>query len=316
MHFVLLLTSLLASLISASPVILDHFPLRIPNQSAPNTTTSNSRLSSYPSSPTGPDDFKVVVSHPALPLQQKALLVSALHIIGALSVDDWTSPLADARTLFRDPEYPTLKIAVASMGSQRIQRRYVLWGIASALHDMYLEGRFIGCVLHLSWQGREVGRIHIVDTAGLSHQTFGNYTTVTLTQPVTNQANDTTTAVGADQLSWDYEFKAPILPSADIFMGTIASLIQLAEQTIPNFDHFVGSWPHTNINLYQIWQSVTTPSTMSKSILAMSMVAAVNHAVASSNYHALTIKVRNRGQIIAEGAYIGFNRQLPAAVQT
>ena len=125
MHFVLLLTSLLASLISASPVILDHVPLLFPNQNAPNTTTSNSSLSSYPALPTGPDEFKVDINHPALPIEQDALLITTLRIIGALAEDDWTSPLPEARTLFRDPAYPTLNIVVDSIGSQHIQRRYV-----------------------------------------------------------------------------------------------------------------------------------------------------------------------------------------------
>ena len=158
-----------------------------------------------------------------------------------------------------------------------------------------------------------MGRIGIINTARLSPQTFDDYTAVTLTQPVTNQADDTTTAVGADQLTWDYEFMDPELPSVHIFMGTIASLIQLAEHRSHTFPYFVGSWPDTDIDLVQMWKSSTTPSTMSKSILVKSIVAGVNHAIADTNYHPLKITVKNRGQIIADGAYVSFTLQPPAS---
>ena len=297
--YVLLVNFLLACSISASPLIYDGVQPRAQALSVPNAILAQSNLPA-PSLPWGPPDFEVHVGPTPRrqDLQQEACFMTAVQMVSELAAGDFGERLPEPRQFWRLPQYPRMAIIISKTGNlQNLRRKYVLWGMARAMNQFIKNDRFEAAVFELFWRGLSVGSILFVGgIPGLDTEpTLGN-----LTGNMTETTNATATSVTADNLSWDFRPFGDQLGLQSIGMGAIGALIQAAEHTAHNFDHFVGSF----LGYRAIWvfNVSARPTPFSKSMLTASINAAVRYAVGHQDYRENRFGISLNGVEIARGA--------------
>lgn len=297
--YVLLLSSMLACSISASPLIYDGVQPRAQAPSVPNAILAQSNLSSS-SPPWGPPEFEVNFDLPPRRqnLQQEACFMNAVQMVSELAAGDFEEHLPEPRQFWRLPQYPRMAISVAKAENmQNLRRKFVLWGMARAMNQFITNGRFEAAIFELVWRGVNVGSILFLGgTPGLDTEpTLGN-----VTGNMTETTNATSTSVTLDNLTWDFELFGDQLGLQSISMGAIGALIEAAEHTAHNFDHFVGSFGPDSA----IWVFIASarPTSFSKSLLVASINAAVRYAVRHQDYRQNRFGIKLDGVEIARGA--------------
>ena len=300
MHFTSLLASSLAtySLVAASPLL----PII---QTSPQNPAVNGSLSldSLPP-PGGPPAFSIRIDEARRTLEQDAVILPTLRFIGALAQQDWTGQLPAPRTVYRDPLSPGVAIGVAAVGSTHIERRFVLWGLASFADYMVQSRRFRASQARIRWETIIVGLIRFVDVGtSTGQQELEGYSGMDLSSTIllTNEST-TPVGVGDDGLTWDIDFVLEEIPKVSIFMATIASLVQAAQHD-DDIRHFIGSWPYSSYEALHTWLSTETPSVFSRNILIKSMLAAVEKGIAQNDFRATDVLVKQDGRNIAQGGY-------------
>ncbi|KAL8782266.1 MAG: hypothetical protein Q9213_005540 [Squamulea squamosa] len=255
----------------------------------------------YPPPPAGPSEFAIQVSHSTTRFLWNKLLISTVHLAGQLALGDWTDPMSQARSTYRDPSYPQLVIAIASAGSTPLQRRFVLWGLARFTDHMVRHNQFVACQAQLFWRGSPIGSIRFIHLGGPRARSIDGSENVNETAEMVARSDENN-----NELSWDYTFYDRKLEPIDIYMGSIAALVQVAERPKDNIDSFVGSWPQGYFRCIQWWLSEPRgqPSVFSKADLVKSMIEAVDEGVARKDTRQVKIVVKRGARDIAKGALV------------
>jgi len=295
MRFLLFVGSLLASSVSTSPMPVDALSVRAPNISATDA-------------PWGPGDFNIIVAGQGQnPLARKACYVSAVSMLAMQASQDFHDQLRWPWTAFTDARYPDLTILVAGAhASDRIPRRYVLWGMARLMNHLVSGNDFRDSFFLLRFQGSVVGSIYIgpppqrVAQSGTADKPL-----VVLEQSVVDQTNDTTaTSISADVLSWRYQFYGRPLTMPDIFMGAIGALIEAAQpasdEKLQSFTGFFQPY----MAIYHWVSTRTGPSSFTYGMLIRSIEASAMYAFDQMDFHQLRVRVFNGSQEIGGGGYV------------
>ena len=221
---------------------------------------------------------------------------------------DFEGTLDEARAVYQIHQYPSVMIAVASVGPyQRVRRKFLLWALARGIDRLIKDQEYRALTITMTWQGRFVGRVSFIaqnSRVKENAQLETAYKDVVLTNSLTDRQVDLKAGpVGADQLSFDYEFWGDTLYMSDVFMGTIGAMIRLAQQSEHNFDQFAGNYP--GYDCIWTWHSSLETSVLTKARIVQAMLATVMHAVRQPDYHEVKVVVRKGTQEIARGGYVG-----------
>ncbi|KAL8799577.1 MAG: hypothetical protein Q9182_005788 [Xanthomendoza sp. 2 TL-2023] len=243
--------------------------------------------------------------------------------MAGFAVSDWTTRLDHFRSPFAFPEYPGLSIIVIAK-YQPLERRVVLWGLASLMNHMVRRDQFVASHSRLNLRGLEIGAIEINFQATAQDQ-FDDLSSSTFSRFPINEGTNTTAAAtpfGADDfVDWEFEFHGTTLHPTDMFLGTIGSIVQAAEyQPGENFRYFLGHWQQrfvANYRCFQIWMSISNPSILSKKWLLQSMVQSVHYAMQMRDYRELKVLAKTNGQPLWQGGFARtFGPELSANVSS
>lgn len=232
----------------------------------------------------------------------------AVNAVAEEALHDFDGPLAQARMIYRMPQYLHFVIIVSSTGpDQRVLRKHLYWTIARGMNQLVVDDHFQASTFTMVLRGQRVGTVFFVSSeprakiAGLGT----GYTDVILDSagPALQADNTAVSMVSTDRLSFTYEFHGELLSLKDIFMGTLGALIHLAEQENHNFNVFVGSFP--GYDAFHTYFAQSRPSTLSKPFISASLLASATYAFQRRNYHELRVTIKNNGREIAHGGYFG-----------
>lgn len=263
--------------------------------------------------PQGPKDFFITLESQTSPLRRDTVFRSALRVVAQQTKEDFHGQLPDATTTIRNPQYPGVIIGIISTEPNlRVQRRYVLWGIARVMHHMIRDNAFLASVYILRWRGANVGLLTFFAETG--NQLNASYKEMASSQPgldlpdLQRKPHSTAVSVGvttdSNEINYDFHFGDHALRATDVLMGTIGGLIRLAEEPDRTFQDFTGRFP--GYGVITIWQSVVQPSRMTKNVLHVSMLVAVAFALNKNDWHELTGLALLDGMAIARGGYTAY----------
>ena len=301
-HILLLLSSTFAALVTATALLRDLTPSV--------NLTKPSGLTWDPIKPWGPDEFTADIERETVGISSDALFVTAIHFVAEQAAQVFEGELPSATTIFRDPNYPSLSIAVSSTGPRRrVLRRYVLWGLARILNTMVYNG-FRASIVVLKYRNAVVGRILIV--ANGRNALEAGFKDVAITQPRLDMptpqqiSNNTQLSVGegSNALGFDFEFWGEELVKQDVMMATLGGLIQVAQHTNHPMNNWVGSFP--GFHCFHTYLTSVHPPVMNKETMIVTMVAAMAHGLLHNNWHELRLNVTKDQQQILSGGYLDF----------
>lgn len=103
--------------------------------------------------PWGPDDFAAAtVRHGRILLAQKACFVNAVQMVAGQAAEDFQGRMRSPRMTFTNPEHPGIVIiVVGTTPTDRIRRRYALWGVARMVNHMVLHNNFRDSTFQLNY---------------------------------------------------------------------------------------------------------------------------------------------------------------------
>ena len=315
MHFAIQLCLFLRCLsvpyVKAAPTPnLGHLdiPLGYQNITTLGSFNANGSLN-LASRPWGPTDFAISTGYSSARIQREAVFALAVRVAADEALRDFEGRLSEARTVYQIPQAPSVVIAVASVGPyERVRRKFLLWAIARGMDRLIRDREYRASTFTMMWQGRFVGRVSFVAQRPTATERAGlgpSHKDVVLTNLSTDRQVDFKAGlVGADQLSFEYQFWGELLYVSDIFMGTIGALIRLAELSEDNFDHFLGDFQ--GYHAIWTWQSSLETSVLTKARIVQATLATVMYAFRMADYHEVKVVVRKGRQEIARGGYVGF----------
>ena len=264
-------------------------------------TSSNSTLSTRPLGPPrlppprpmGPDSFEVTLQFGARPFQWASCLMSATHVVANIAVGGFYRALPAHKTVFQDQRIPHIAITVSSAAPNlRIQRRFVLWGLARIANAMVVERRFFGVTATLYDRGRRIGMIEVEDSTRLP--LLANF--------VDKMSNTSQSSTISSTVSYSFAFYGDLLPMEDVFMGTIGTLNAAAQdRSTVTTDFFIGSFPW--YRAFYVWGQVG-PRRMSYELIIGATLAAATHAYEKNDYRELRVVARDGAEVVMEGGYL------------
>lgn len=259
--------------------------------------------------PWGPEEFDVNTERESVPIPRDAIFVTAIRFVAEQAAEDFRGQLPRPSLIFRDPNHPSLSIAVSSPGPRRlVKRKFVLWAMARILSHMINHDAFRGSIYTLRWRDVVVGRVLFV--AGGRDQLDASFRDVAITQPrlemptPQQMSNNTefSTGEGVNALNYAFGFWGDELVKQDVFMGTLGGLIQVAQHTNHAFEFWVGSFP--GYRCFHVYHTSVQPSVMTKDFVIVSMVAAMAYALHRNDWHELKMVVTRDGEEILRGGYM------------
>ena len=295
MHFTVFLDLTLVLATGASSVL---GKLRQNDLGDNNTGASNL---TYSTSPVGPADFETEIRQTRIRLDKKLCLEAAAGIIGTQALEmDWNSRL-DERRMIWAAVASGIRVVADSVGTQLMERRFVLWSLLQIVDAMAQTNRYVATVAEVYWHGSMVGTVYIQTIQGISDVDGSRA-----------QKSDTLMDLAEKNLGRDtvrFESVAhfgPPNPMEDVFIGAIVALINAAERFSPNTNigAFVGSWPGSRYSIKQIWWTTDRPSHFRRGFFMLSIIQALKAAVESNDYSCLKGIVTVNGQYIGEGGYM------------
>ncbi|KAI4118353.1 MAG: hypothetical protein LQ345_001574 [Seirophora villosa] len=297
----------------ASPLAID-----VPDHVLTQINTTLTTLSAQ-SPPDGGPDFSIAVGPgqgSAMPfLQKPRMLYCILTLMSSIAVTDWKLPMPKARGAVRCSSYPRLTTVITAIGQQPMERREVLWGLASCMDLMLRHNKFQPLRAQLYLRSRNLGSILFTNTdppvkaeenspfhAGIESiaaPTFNDGDS-------SNNASDTTPALSTGT-RYSYDFHGAELDTYDILMGTMGAVVQAAELPphIP-IKQFIGSWQQrfgSRYRCFQIWMTISDPSVMSKGRLLESMVRSVHESLERADRRELKMLARIDGLPVWQGGF-------------
>ncbi|KAL8681129.1 MAG: hypothetical protein Q9186_002722 [Xanthomendoza sp. 1 TL-2023] len=278
------------------------------------------------SPPDGGPDFSISVSpqSPLIPIQDHyRLLYCVCIMMAALALPDWTTPVEHLPLAIDFPRYPGLSVVFIGTEpfAQRLEHRVVLWGLASFMNYMVRRDQFVASRARLMLRGVEIGWIDIsldsmVQENGFDDRSVFNLSRFSIDEDEDdNDTNSTTAAAAAtpssttnnDFPAFEFEFHGTVLDPLDILMGTIGSIVQAAEHAPSKiFAVFIGHWQQrfvANYRCFQIWMSISNPSSMSKKWLLQSMMQSVHRAMQQRDFRELKVLAQIHGIALWQGGY-------------
>lgn len=281
-----------------------------------NLTTSNvSSLNVDLPEPWGPPNFDVridpTVGPLAIPANETFML--ALAVLNHETPRDFNGLLPEARMTYRLPLYPHVEIGIASTRrDRRVPRKYLFWTIARLLNSyIHLGGPFVSANVIMELGGFKVGTFFLVahesgPGAFKAGRLNSGFQETVLALPFLQQSpdNGTVASFGTDDIEWHFNFYGQLLKRDDIFMATIASLIDVARHDEHTFVNFAGSCP--GYGAFVWWHAPTEPRRLTKLLLIQSIVSAAYYANREGgNWHELSAVLYVDKQHVAFGGYKG-----------
>ena len=260
--------------------------------------------------PAGPADFKIDSGIMQIPIPKEESLMFACSVLGQLSVEDFNGRVRYRRLTLFDPKHPSFELVVTSESPTPLLRKYVMWGIASIMEHM-VENEFSANTFELMWEGAKIGDIdwNLLDTDNGGHLN-GSSKAETWTLPLSNFTRSSAISAGVNAPYWGYNYYGYLLDSKDVFMATIASLVQAAQLPSHNVDSFLGYWPG-KYNARQYWKAEAQPSALSKTYLLYSILGSVVFAYKDTNYHEMVMNFSLDGVLVARGGHSIINPPAP-----
>ena len=302
MRHLLILSSLLTTSALTSFAATD-VPFRDQNLTTSNVTVSAGRLSNF-AYPWGPDDFAAAtVRHGRILLAQKACFVNAIQMLAGQAAEDFLGRMRSPRMTFTNPENPQIVIiVVGTTPSDRIRRRYALWGVARMVNHMVLQNDFRDSTFQLDYRGWPVGQVYIgpVPTSLSDIAPKAPF----IEPPYIKQVNYTAISNETEMLSWQYQYFGYLLTKKEVFMGTVGALILAARPASDTkLSNFVGSFPPYRA-VHHWASSPGQPPLFTYSILIKSIQATALHSLNQMNFHELGVRVTNGVQEVGWGGYV------------
>ena len=305
MHLGLLGLSLVC-IAAATPVTLNGLSSNAQIPSAINKTFLDVDVST----PWIPKDFRILRTRPYEPFHGEDCFMFALNLIGQQALQNFNGSLTAPNVTFRDPDYPDMELIVTSYESGRpLSRQFFLWGMAKIMAFMEVTVQYSAHWFLLVWKETRVGLIQWVHV-NASDDSIRSPNTRPFPLIESQQPKRTAAvAFGDGQLSWAYNFHGTLLTLTEVFMSTIAALVQAAELGNHTLDSFTGYWPPTDywpFRGYPVkhhWVTRVRPSVFTKDILIKSILAATKFAQRQTNYHEVEVFVTDKHELIAWGGY-------------
>ncbi|KAL8659358.1 MAG: hypothetical protein Q9226_000478 [Calogaya cf. arnoldii] len=287
--------------------LLTLAPLGLANPTSfdvPHSINQNGSLGA--SLPWGPDDFHVYLVHQTTPIRRDAALMTAVQFLAQQARRDFNGRLSQPQITFRDPTLsPRLSIFVSAMKpEQRVLRCHIFWGMAKILNHMIHDDAFTASIWRLKLRGEEVGTIFFIAGNANQLETDSNLPDPAVPQTLNvGPTANLTASVNSVEISFRFQFLEEAMDMNNIFMGAVATLIDLAQK--PNdstFKVFAAFYP--GYRSYHYWFSTPPdPPLMSKGILILSIRTSVQYALKQNNWHALRGHVKSSGLHIGWGGY-------------
>ena len=232
--------------------------------------------------------------------------VTVVQLLALLAVNDFDAQLPNkGNNYWRGPN-KTLISAHGITPHSRLPQKILMWALARIMHLFVIEG-FAGGVWQLELQGRRVGAIIFVqgDVGPSISSSFArvlgevptNMTIKALQPTVMDQT------VTNNDLTWTYEFTGDPMTAADVCMGTIGSLIFVAQRNYEDINDFVGSFP-PRFKAISAYQSIVQPSRLNKKIIIQTMMNMVDRANSQNDWRPQSTKISDRGGLFAKGLYV------------
>lgn len=174
-----------------------------------------------------------------------------LALLNHETPQDFNGRLAEARMTYRSPLYPHVEIGIVSTRrDRRVPRKYLFWTIARVLDSFARAHTFTSTNVFMDLGGIKVGTVFFVahesgPGALKAGRLDSGFQDTVLAHPSLQQSpdNGTVASFGTDDIEWHFNFRGELLKRDDIFMNTIAALIDVASHDEHTFVNFVDSWP-------------------------------------------------------------------------
>ena len=219
------------------------------------------------------------------------------------AAEDFDGRMRSPKMTFTNLEYPEVAIIVSGAApTDRIQRRYALWGVARMMNHLVRHDTFRDFTFQLYYRGTAVGRVYI-GPVPTSLPEIGARA-IFVEAPSVEQLNDTAISDETEMLSWQYRYFGYPLTINDVFMGTIGALIFAARPPSANeMSNFVGSFPpYTAVHHWT--GSPGQPPPFTYSMLIKSIQATAMHTLDQMVFLELGVRVTNGVQEVAWGGYV------------
>ena len=302
MRRLLILGSLLITPLFTSFAAADT-PFRLQGLNISNGTISvgSPSISAYP---WGPNDFAaIIVRHGWVRLTRKACFVTAVQMLAGQAAEDFNGRMRSPRMTFTSPEHPAVAIiVVGTSATDRIRRRYALWGVARMMNHLVQQSNFRDFTFQLHYRGIAVGQVYIgpIPTS-LSEKAAK----AVFAEPLSiKKVNHTAISNETEMLSWQYRYFGLSMTMNDVFMGTVGAFILAARSPSDNkMPNFVASFPPYRA-VHHWSSSPGQPSPFTYSMLIKSIQAAALHALDQMNFHELGVRVTDGAQEVGWGGYV------------
>ncbi|KAL8791857.1 MAG: hypothetical protein Q9195_005519 [Heterodermia aff. obscurata] len=224
-------------------------------------------------------------------------------MLAGQAAEDFYGRMRSATTIFTTPEHPELAIiVVGTTPTDRIRRRYALWGLARMMNHMVLHNDFRDFTFELNYRGSPVGQIYVgPEPTSPSESTvkgvFGEPQSVT-------QVIYTAISNETEMLSWQYQYFGLSLTMNEVFMGTVGALVIGARPaSINRVSNFVARFPP--YRAVHHWAcSPGQPSLFTYSMLIKSIQATAMHALDQMDFRELGVRVTDGVQEVGWGGYV------------
>ena len=133
-----------------------------------------------------PRAFRIRTAYTLRPLDPTATLMNTVQALVDIGIEDFNGDMqAESKSL---PDYSNVRIFINSPpgAASNIKRKYVIWGLSSAMSFMARDKKFVASQWFLSWNNAPVGIIKFAAQDGTALNVEGGAQTNTTT-------NDTTT---------------------------------------------------------------------------------------------------------------------------
>ena len=293
----LLLTSAFSNFVAAEA------PFEGQNLNVSNITISPGSLSSL-AYPWGPNDFTAaLLRHGRILVAREACFVCAVEMLAGQAAEDFNGRMRSPRMTFTSSEHPAVVIIVMGASpTDRIRRRFALWGVARMMAHMVSYSSFRDSTFQLNYRGRDVGQVYI---GPLPTPTSEIAAKAAVTEPpILEKVNFTAISNVTEMLSWQYQYFGFEMTMDDVFMGTVGALV-LAARPASNDKllNFVGGFPpYTAVHH---WASGPgQPPLFNYNLLIKSIQTTAMYALNQMNFHELGVRVMNGVKEVGWGGYV------------
>ena len=264
------------------------------------TTISTNNLGNltYNYSPAGLLEFVTAIDPGPHSLNPEDCLHIALETMTSQAVRDWDSRLADRTMTWGRP--PHMAIVAQSLTARPMEQRFAVWAIIRIMDQMVRINRYVEMNAALSWRGEGIGRLAFV-----RYPATGGHD---ILRTPNSTISRTMTELGGEGLTFELvRFFGPPNSMAEVFMGSIASIVRAGERHNGNVLSFTGLWTGSSYTIFQTWWTKDRPSRLSKQALILSMWKSTQYASEMKDYRCMQGAAKSDGRYIGEGGYIKSN---------